>query len=145
MQKIFSYLGFEVLIRFSEDRLVRVELTGRKSNAIELPSFKPDLSTFSHFDRIVMKAAMKIPMGRVTTYMALADAAGRQKAARAAGSVMAKNPFAIVVPCHRVIRSDLSQGGYFYGTEIKRSLLEAEGVKFKGDKVEKEFVIEIHG
>ncbi len=145
MQKIFSYLGFEVLVRFSEGRLVKVELTGRKSNATEMPSFKPDLSTLSYFDSSVMKAAMKIPMGRVTTYMALADAAGRQKAARAAGNVMAKNPYAIVIPCHRVIRSDLSLGGYFYGTEIKRGLLEAEGVKFKGDKVEKEFIIEIHG
>ncbi len=40
MQKIFSYLGFEVLIRFLEGRLVRVELTGRRSNTTELPSFK---------------------------------------------------------------------------------------------------------
>ncbi|HDL15306.1 MAG TPA: MGMT family protein, partial [Euryarchaeota archaeon] len=93
MQKIFSYLGFEVLVRFSKGRLVRVELTGRRSNATELPDFKPGLSTFGHFDSSVMKAAMKIPVGRVTTYMALADAAGRQKAARAAGNVMAKNPY----------------------------------------------------
>jgi O-6-methylguanine DNA methyltransferase len=59
----------------------------------------------------------------------VAAAIGRPKAMRAVGSACAKNPTALIVPCHRVIRGDGALGGYRWGEERKRRLLESEGVK----------------
>ncbi len=137
MSKIYSYLGFEVVVYFSGDRVAKVELTGRKSEAKPLPELNIGFEDFSEFEKRVLKAAMKIPPGRVATYAQIASLIGKPGAARAVGRVMAKNPFAVVVPCHRVVRSDLSLGGYAYGTELKRAILMAEGVRFKGNRVEK--------
>ncbi len=68
-----------------------------------------------------------IPRGKVTTYGELARALGTSP--RAAGTYASKNPFPLIIPCHRVIRSDMKIGGYSYGSIIKASLLIAEGVK----------------
>ncbi len=77
---------------------------------------------------LLMKA---IPRGKVTTYGELARALGTSP--RAAGNYASKNPFPLIVPCHRVIRSDMRIGGYSYGSIIKASLLIAEGVKVDFD------------
>ena len=79
---------------------------------------------------------MQVPPGRVTTYAGLARAAAGS--ARAVGSAMRRNPRAPEVPCHRVIRSDLTVGGYQgrqdrQALERKRRLLAAEGVEFEAD------------
>ena len=71
-----------------------------------------------------------IPRGRVTTYQLLAKHLGSPRAARAVGTALATNPFPIVIPCHRAIRSDGTLGGYQGGLKMKRSLLEMEGVRF---------------
>lgn len=63
------------------------------------------------------------------TYTAVAIAAGRPKASRAVGNILNKNPFAPKVPCHRVIRSDGSIGGFAHGAEKKKALLKAEGIE----------------
>ncbi len=68
-----------------------------------------------------------IPRGKVTTYGELARSLGTSP--RAAGNYASKNPFPLIIPCHRVIRSDMRIGGYSYGSIIKASLLIAEGVK----------------
>lgn len=135
--KIYSYLGFEVVVHFSGNRVSGVELTGRRCSAQPLPELNISLEDFSEFEKKVLRATMKIPSGRVATYSQLASLVGKPGAARAVGRVMAKNPFAVVVPCHRVVRSDLSLGGYAYGVELKQAILIAEGVKFKGNRVEK--------
>lgn len=70
----------------------------------------------------------QIPKGKVTTYKALAQKLGT-KAWRAVGSAMAKNPNLIIVPCHRVVRSDGQIGGYALGTDKKCELLRQEGVE----------------
>jgi methylated-DNA-[protein]-cysteine S-methyltransferase len=74
-----------------------------------------------------------IPRGKVSSYGALARKAGFRGAARAVGSVMAGNRFPVIIPCHRVIRSDGSLGGYGGGMKMKRRLLEMEGVEFHDD------------
>lgn len=134
---LYSYAGFTVKVFYEGGRVRRLLILGETTE--ELPplplSIKPDFSGFTSFERAVMEKAMEIPPGRVATYASLAEAAGYPGAARAAGSVMAKNPFPIVVPCHRVVRSDLRIGNYAYGSEVKRRLLEAEGVEFAGDRV----------
>lgn len=71
-----------------------------------------------------------VPKGKVTTYKALADALGT-KAYRAVGNAMNKNPNPIIVPCHRVVKSNGELGGYAYGTTQKIKLLELEGVHVK--------------
>jgi methylated-DNA-[protein]-cysteine S-methyltransferase len=67
-----------------------------------------------------------IPYGETRTYTDLARGAGNERAVRAAGSACSRNPIPLVVPCHRVLRSDGSLGGYAGGLEMKESLLELE-------------------
>lgn len=82
----------------------------------------------------------QVPPGRVTTYGALARAAGMPKASRLVGAIMRGNPNAPRVPCHRVVKSDGRIGGYSGSAEenIKRkvSMLKKEGVRVKGGKVQ---------
>ena len=72
----------------------------------------------------------KIPRGRVKTYAQVAKAIGKPQAARAVANAIGKNPYAPKIPCHRVIRSDGSLGGYSGkgGVKTKRFLLQKEGI-----------------
>lgn len=76
----------------------------------------------------------KVPHGKVTTYKDLALAMNT-RAFRAVGNAMNKNPYAPVVPCHRVVSSDGSIGGYAYGASAKLEILGKEGIKFKDGKI----------
>jgi methylated-DNA-[protein]-cysteine S-methyltransferase len=71
----------------------------------------------------------------VTTYGRLARHLGAPRASRAAGRALATNPFPIVIPCHRAVRSDGSLGGYQGGVEMKARLLEMEGVQVERGRV----------
>ena len=89
------------------------------------------------FEQQVYDAVSRVPAGRVTTYASLARAIHCQSA-QAVGQALKRNPFAPKVPCHRVIRADLSLGGYVGETrgekiEVKLELLRAEGVEFDSD------------
>jgi methylated-DNA-[protein]-cysteine S-methyltransferase len=86
-----------------------------------------DLSLLSDFDRKVLEATARIPAGSVGSYSSVAKAAGNARACRAAGNALNKNPVAIVVPCHRILRSDGSIGGYGGGLPRKEWLLKHEG------------------
>jgi methylated-DNA-[protein]-cysteine S-methyltransferase len=70
----------------------------------------------------------KVPYGTTISYHELAARAGNARAARAAGAACATNPVAIVIPCHRVLRSDGGLGGFGGGLELKEALLRLEGV-----------------
>jgi methylated-DNA-[protein]-cysteine S-methyltransferase len=89
-----------------------------------------DIEGIGGFERRVLLADFAIPRGRVMTYGGLAAKAGAPGGARAAGNVMAGNPFPLVIPCHRVIRSDGTLGGFGGGLPMKRALLEMEGIAF---------------
>jgi len=82
------------------------------------------------FQKRVLLADYAIPRGRVSTYRLIAKHLKQQNGSRAVGGVLAKNPFPIIIPCHRVIRSDGSPGGYQGGRQMKRALLEMEGIPF---------------
>ncbi len=86
-----------------------------------------DLSALSAFDRKVLEVTARIPAGKVATYAQVAAKAGNPRASRAAGNALHKNPVAIIVPCHRVLRSDGSLGGYGGGLPVKEWLLRHEG------------------
>jgi AraC family transcriptional regulator of adaptative response/methylated-DNA-[protein]-cysteine methyltransferase len=78
------------------------------------------------FQERVWQELRKIPAGETRSYAEIAAAAGNPKAVRAAGSANGKNNVAVLIPCHRVVRSDGSIGGYAYGSEIKSELLRRE-------------------
>jgi AraC family transcriptional regulator of adaptative response/methylated-DNA-[protein]-cysteine methyltransferase len=80
------------------------------------------------FQEAVWQALREIPPGETRSYAQIAAAVGRPGAVRAAGSANGANPVAVLVPCHRVIRTDGSLGGYAYGLEIKAALLAREGI-----------------
>ena len=89
-----------------------------------------DLSQCTKFQQSVLRAEHAIPRGRVSTYGLIAAHVGVPGGARAVGNALANNPFPIIMPCHRAIRSDLHLGGFQSGTEMKRALLEMEGIIF---------------
>jgi methylated-DNA-[protein]-cysteine S-methyltransferase len=78
------------------------------------------------FYRRVLRATARVPFGEMITYRDAAERAGNPRAFRAAGTALGSNPTPIVVPCHRVIRSDGEIGNYGGGPEMKRFLLELE-------------------
>ncbi len=89
------------------------------------------------FEELVYELVRQIPRGKVTTYGEIARALGDVRAARAVGEALNKNPNPSTTPCHRVVMSDGSLGGYaFGGPEEKRRKLLEEGVPFKGAKVD---------
>jgi methylated-DNA-[protein]-cysteine S-methyltransferase len=100
----------------------RVALEGDDSpNPIPLAPVGTD------FQRAVWQALAAIPPGRTRTYRAIAEALGRPSAARAVGAAVGKNPFAILVPCHRAVGSRGHLTGYAWGLERKAALLAREG------------------
>ncbi len=99
-------------------------------DAVTVPLETAALETCSTFRQAVYRATYRIPRGTVSTYGELAERIGRGGAARAVGNALAANPFPLIVPCHRVIRSDGRIGGFTGGTGLKRRLLESEGIVF---------------
>lgn len=89
----------------------------------------PGWAKLTPFQQTVLAATYAIPKGQIRTYKQVAKMAGKPKAARAVGSVMKKNPYAPLVPCHRVVKSDGTLGNYSAkgGRAHKRRLLEKEG------------------
>ncbi len=77
----------------------------------------------------------KVPKGKVTTYKEIAKALN-SKAYRAVGNAMHNNPYAPVVPCHRVVNSNGNVGGFFSGTKRKIKMLKSEGVEIVNNKID---------
>ena len=101
-----------------------------------------DMSRVPPFHRKVLRALARISKGKVSTYGTIAAKTGASGGGRAAGQGCANNPFPIVFPCHRVVRSDGSLGGFGGGLKLKRALLEMEGVRFDSTgKVKPEFIL----
>ncbi|HEV8441237.1 MAG TPA: methylated-DNA--[protein]-cysteine S-methyltransferase [Methylomirabilota bacterium] len=85
-----------------------------------------DLSGVPDFQRRVLEAARRIPFGEARPYAWIAERIGHPHAVRAVGTALGRNPVPLIVPCHRVWRSDGGLGGYLFGVECKRGLLELE-------------------
>ena len=81
------------------------------------------------------EALKKVPPGNVISYGGLAEMIGRPNAHRAVGSAMNKNPFAPIVPCHRVVKSNGELGGFGGGSKLKIKRLQEEGVKVLDNKI----------
>ncbi len=96
-------------------------LRGRTAAALRL-----DLGGLSDFERDVLSATRRIPAGETRPYGWVAREAGRPRAVRAVGSVLARNPVPLLVPCHRVVRADGRLGDYMFGPAHKEELLRGE-------------------
>jgi|FaiFalFF_MnMetaG_3_1042247.scaffolds.fasta_scaffold00632_9 methylated-DNA-[protein]-cysteine S-methyltransferase len=83
---------------------------------------------YKRLEELVYRLVSSIPEGKISTYKDIAVAAGIPKASRLIGKILNRNPNPIVVPCHRVVRSNGSVGGYRFGTKMKVELLKREGI-----------------
>ncbi len=99
--------------------------TGRRS-------VRFDLRGVSEFERAVLRKALDIPRGEVRPYGWIAREIGRPAAVRAVGTALGRNPIPLLIPCHRVVRSDGRIGEYAFGSRLKRTVLAAEGVDVEG-------------
>ena len=88
-----------------------------------------DWTRVSGFTRKALQVCAKIPYGKTLSYGEVAERAGSPGGARAVGQAMGKNPFPIIVPCHRVVASGGKIGGFSGGLHFKRALLDLEGVE----------------
>jgi methylated-DNA-[protein]-cysteine S-methyltransferase len=100
---------------------IQARLAGEGSVSFNLTGRTP-------FQRAVLELVASIPRGEVRSYQEVAEQIGHPGAARAVGEVMRTNPIPVLIPCHRVVRSDGSIGRYTPEPSIKRHLLEEEGV-----------------
>jgi len=104
------------------------EYFGGQRDRFEVPL---DFTGVSPFTRSVLTATAQVPFGSLSTYRDIAQQVGRPSATRAVGNALGRNPIPVIVPCHRVVRSDHSLGGYTGGLDIKERLLSLEGVSIK--------------
>jgi len=112
-------------------RMIRAYFEGKPIGA---PPWKwLHTADLTGLERAVLEATARIPYGCLRAYRDIALSAGRPKACRAVGNALGKNPFPILIPCHRVIRASGKIGGFGGGTALKKELiaLEARFVAFK--------------
>jgi len=83
----------------------------------------------------IYEKLLQVPSGYVTTYGDLAKAINLKNGQRIVGQIMKKNPFPVIIPCHRVVKSDGTVGGFAYGIEIKKHMLLKEGLKINNNKL----------
>lgn len=138
---IFSGGGSLTEIRFGDKGETAPSLSCRKGKAPAL--FTKQLSDYfngrlrefkqkivllhgTDFEQTVWLSLKEVPYGETRTYKWLAERVGKPMAFRAVGQALSKNPIPIVLPCHRIIESDGSLGGYSSGVDIKRRLLDME-------------------
>ncbi len=94
---------------------------------VSLVHYPLEMDSYSSFSTTVWALAQEIPYGEVCSYKRLSEEADT-KAYRAVGTALSRNPFPLLVPCHRVIRNNGDLGGYSAGQQLKKKLLRIEGV-----------------
>ncbi len=132
----------KVILTISQDKIERIALADSKSLQIEWigprlkiaqdwldlyfsgaqPTFIPPLSN----SKPVWDALYQIPYGQTTTYKDFAKIVGKERAHRAVGTMLGKNPYPLILPCHRVIRSNGTLGGFGFGCDLKQKMLDFE-------------------
>lgn len=135
----FEYEGFEAVVEQLSTRLrtharqdarrlddVSHELDRYFAGTLRAFTVPVDHALSSGFRREVLRRLPQIPYGSSASYQEVAEQVGSPRAARAVGSACATNPVPIIVPCHRVLRSDGTLGGYSGGLDVKRFLLALE-------------------
>jgi O-6-methylguanine DNA methyltransferase len=106
-------------------RQLREYFAGRR-DSFDVPV---DLSGLTAFGTAVLEATAAVPFGQLDTYQGIAERIAKPGATRAVGNALGRNPVPVIVPCHRIVRSDHSLGGYTGGLHIKEHLLALEGTR----------------
>jgi methylated-DNA-[protein]-cysteine S-methyltransferase len=119
-------LGSSALITLLGEKIQRF-FSGQK---VEFDLGLLDFNECYQVQKQVLLAEYEVPRGWVSTYKRIADKIGIPKGARVVGNALARNPFPIIIPCHRAIKSNGELGGFQGGMKMKRSLLEMEGIEF---------------
>lgn len=114
------------LFNIFKDQLLEY-FEGKRTNFDHLELLDPK---GTDFQKSVWRFLLKIPYGETSSYKEIAKNIGNPRATQAVGTAIGKNPFLIIIPCHRVIKADGSLGGFAYGRETKRKLLKIEGINF---------------
>ena len=112
---------------FIKSLIETLDLYFDKKKSISYPVHYLRMGDLSFFAKKVLFALLDVPFGKLVSYKELAEMAGFPMAYRAVGNIMNKNPFPLIIPCHRVIKEDGSIGGFAPGTGLKKILLEHEG------------------
>ena len=89
-----------------------------------------------NLEQKIYKKLLEVPKGQITTYGDLAKAVGLKNGQRIIGKIMNKNPYPVLVPCHRVVMSTGKIGGYAYGEHVKMKMLSDEGIQIIDGKIE---------
>ena len=84
----------------------------------------------------IYKKLLQVPYGKITTYGELSRSAGLKNGQRVVGQIMKKNPFPVIIPCHRVVKSTGDIGGYAFGIDVKKTMLSKEGICIKNYRIE---------
>ena len=100
-----------------------------------------DMSELTPFQQLVLENQKKIPYGKVTTYKKLAQQINKPNSARPLANVLATNPFPLIIPCHRTVKSDWTLGGYAGSNNgyYKQFLLENEGIEIKDGTIKEKY------
>jgi len=119
---------YDIEQRFPETDFIQDNIKARYlAEIIFVKKDTPRLNPIgTEFQQAVWNALKNIPVGETTTYSKIAETIGRPKAVRAVGTAIGANPIAYLIPCHRVIRTDGTLGGFRWGLDIKKSMLEWE-------------------
>jgi O-6-methylguanine DNA methyltransferase len=133
-------LGCSLLVEWQDEMVTRIyfshnmpvepsklaeEIVAYLEGGSPCPRAELDMSGCTDFQKQIYLQVQAIPRGETATYGQIAECAGRPGAARAVGRAMAANPFAVLVPCHRVVAKK-GLGGYAWGREMKEKLLRLE-------------------
>jgi len=89
-----------------------------------------------NLEQKVYKKLLNVQKGQITTYGDLANAVGLKNGQRLIGKIMNKNPYPVLIPCHRVVMSTGKIGGYAYGEHVKMKMLSDEGIEIINGKIE---------
>ena len=89
-----------------------------------------------NLEQKVYKKLLDVPKGQLTTYGDLAKAVGLKNGQRLVGKIMNKNPYPVLVPCHRVVMATGKVGGYAYGEHVKTKMLSDEGIEITNGSIE---------
>lgn len=111
------------LFNIFKDQLLEY-FEGKRTNFDHLELLDPK---GTDFQKSVWRSLLKIPYGETSSYKEIAKNIDNPRATQAVGTAVGKNPFLIIIPCHRVIKADGSLGGFAYGSEVKSKLLKIEG------------------
>lgn len=127
MAGLAEMLGSKASFEMKSLPIVEVQLKNYLAGKATSFSLEVDLRKMTAFQRQVLRQTMKVPYGRTSSYGDIAARVGRPSASRAVGNALGANPIPVVIPCHRIIASDGSLGGFGCGLSYKKKLLALEG------------------